>query len=89
MIEFYRRWQAGKSEIKALAEATQWLKNLTVQQLKEWYEAFRKKLPPDEGRIRPFLKAELHKIAKLEADRKLYEHPYYWAAFIITGKLGQ
>ncbi|NET57507.1 MAG: CHAT domain-containing protein [Symploca sp. SIO2E6] len=87
MIEFYRRWQAGTSEVQALTEATQWLKNLTAAQLKQWYQTFFDQLPREEGRIRPFLKNELYNIATMEPNSKPYEHPYYWAAFIITGKL--
>ncbi|NEP11137.1 MAG: CHAT domain-containing protein, partial [Symploca sp. SIO2C1] len=87
MIEFYRRWQAGKSEVQALAEATDWLKNRTVKKLSEWYQAFLKQLPPEKESIRPFIKHELRKLAKLEPNKKRYEHPYYWAAFIITGKI--
>ena len=86
MIEFYRRRQAGKSEAVALAEATQWLRHLTVQQLKEWYEAFLTKLPLDELRIRAFVETELYRLGRMEPDRKLYDRPYYWAAFTITGK---
>ncbi|NER98274.1 MAG: CHAT domain-containing protein, partial [Symploca sp. SIO1B1] len=87
MIEFYHRWQAGKSEVQALVEATQWLKNLTVAQLKQWYQNFRNQLPREEGKIRPFVKNELYNLATMEPNNKPYEHPYYWAAFIITGKL--
>jgi CHAT domain-containing protein len=86
MIEFYRRRQSGKTEAAALAEATQWLKKLTVQQLNDWYEAFLTQLPPDELRIRLFIETELHRLGKMEANKKLYDHPYYWAAFTITGK---
>jgi CHAT domain-containing protein len=86
MIEFYRRRQAGKSEVAALAEATQWLKELTVQQLKKWYEAFLIKLPLDELRISAFIETELYRLGRMKADKKLYNHPYYWAAFTITGK---
>jgi CHAT domain-containing protein len=86
MIEFYRRRQAGKSEAAALAEATQWLKELTVQQLKEWYEAFLIQLPPDELRIKAFIETEVYRLGRMEPDKKLYAHPYYWAAFTITGK---
>ncbi len=83
MIEFYRRRQSGKTEAAALAEATQWLKELTVQQLKEWYEAFLTQLPPE---ICIVVEDEVYKLGKMEPDKKLYNHPYYWAAFTITGK---
>ncbi len=86
MIDFYRRRRAGKSEAAALAEATQWLKELTVQQLKEWYEAFLIQLPPDELRIKAFIETEVYRLGRMEPDKKLYPHPYYWAAFTITGK---
>ena len=88
MIEFYRRWQAGIHKAKALAKTTHWLKNLTVNELKEWYKNLLSQLSPDEGKIRPFIKTELRKLNKIEQqDKKLYEHPYYWAAFIITGNI--
>ncbi|KAB8320584.1 CHAT domain-containing protein [Tolypothrix campylonemoides VB511288] len=86
MIEFYHRRQPDKSDAIALVEATEWLKELTVIKLKQWYEDFLNKLPDEESKIRPFLETEVDKISKMESDKKLYKHPYYWAAFIITGK---
>ncbi|NEP58395.1 MAG: hypothetical protein F6K31_15485 [Symploca sp. SIO2G7] len=65
----------GKSEVQALAEATDWLKNLTAAQLKQWYQTFFEQLPREEGRIRPFLKTELYNIATMEPNSKPYEHP--------------
>ncbi|WP_414586481.1 CHAT domain-containing protein [Scytonema sp. PCC 10023] len=86
MIEFYHRRQPDKSDAIALVEATEWLKELTVIKLKLWYEDFLNQLPDEESKIRPFLETEVDKISKMESDKKLYKHPYYWAAFIITGK---
>ncbi|NJL52187.1 MAG: CHAT domain-containing protein [Hydrococcus sp. SU_1_0] len=88
MIEFYRRWLAGTSKAKALAETTHWLRNLTVSELKEWYKNLLNQLSLNEGKIRPFIKTEIRKLNKIEQqDKKLYKHPYYWAAFIITGNI--
>lgn len=87
MIEFYRRWKAGIPKAKALAETTHWLRNLTVSELKEWYKDLLNQLSPDDKKIKPFIKTELRKLNKIEQDKKLYEHPYYWAAFIITGNI--
>jgi CHAT domain-containing protein len=86
MIEFYRRWQTGKSKAKALAEAADWLRSLRAGQLQEWYKALLSQMPPEDG-LRPFIKEELRRTGKIEKDKKLYEHPYYWAAFIITGNI--
>ncbi|MEH1845398.1 MAG: CHAT domain-containing protein [Nostoc sp.] len=37
MIQFYQLLQQGQSQAVALAEATQWLRNITNAQLAEWY----------------------------------------------------
>jgi len=87
MIEFYRRRQPDKLEATALAEATKWLKDLTVEELKKWYENLLNTLPADEFRIKAYLATEMYRTRKLAADEKLYNHPYYWAAFTIAGKL--
>ncbi|MBW4595471.1 MAG: tetratricopeptide repeat protein [Brasilonema angustatum HA4187-MV1] len=84
MIEFYRRWQAGASAVDALAQATTWLKNLTVRQLKDWYDDFLQKLPEEDSSV-SFIDTEIDELDTMEAEQKLYEHPYYWAAFTITG----
>jgi CHAT domain-containing protein/Flp pilus assembly protein TadD len=86
MIDFYKRRKQNKSEAKALAEAIHWLKELTVQQLKETYESLIQQLLPDELQINVFLETEVYRLGKMKADQKLYEHPYYWAAFTHTGK---
>jgi tetratricopeptide (TPR) repeat protein len=87
MIEFYRRRQPNKLEATALAEATKWLKELTVGELTKWYENLLNTLPVDEFRIKAYLATEMYRTRKVAADEKLYNHPYYWAAFTIAGKL--
>jgi CHAT domain-containing protein/Flp pilus assembly protein TadD len=87
MIEFYRRRQPNKLEATALAEATEWLKELTAGELKKWYENLLNTLPANEFRIKAYLATEMYRTRKLAADEKLYNHPYYWAAFRIAGKL--
>ncbi len=86
IIEFYRRLQIVQSVSKALTETTVWLRELTAAELTQWYKDLFKNLDPDHLKIKAYLATHLYRISKMPADRKLYSHPYYWAAFIITGK---
>jgi CHAT domain-containing protein len=86
MIEFYQFLQQGKSEAVALAKATQWLRNVTNAELAEWYAAQIARLPENERLIRRFLSRYLENIKSTgEPNHKPYNHPYFWAAFTITG----
>lgn len=86
IVEFYRRLQPDKSPVIALAEATLWLKELTAGELTKWYEDILNNLHPEEVRIRAYLATQLYRTSKMASDKKLYNHPYYWAAFTIAGK---
>ena len=86
MIEFYRRLQPNKSAVTALAEATRWLKELTAGELTKWYEDILNNLHPEELRIQTYLATQLYRNSKMASDKNLYNHPYYWAGFTITGK---
>ncbi|MCC5660225.1 tetratricopeptide repeat protein [Nostoc sp. XA010] len=86
MIEFYRRLQPNKSAVTALAEATRWLKELTAGELTKWYEDILNNLHPEEVRIQTYLATQLYRNSKMASEKNLYNHPYYWAAFTITGK---
>ncbi|MDB9374214.1 CHAT domain-containing protein [Nodularia sphaerocarpa] len=85
MIEFYRRLQLNKSPVIALAEATAWLKELTALELTKWYEDLLNNLDPDELKIKAYLATYLYRSSKMVPDKKLYSHPYYWAAYTIKG----
>jgi CHAT domain-containing protein/Flp pilus assembly protein TadD len=87
MIEFYRRRQPNKLEATALAEATKWLKELTVGELNKWYENLLSTLPAEEFRFKAYLATEMYRTRKVAANEKLYNQPYYWAAFTIAGKV--
>ncbi|MBE9033840.1 CHAT domain-containing protein [aff. Roholtiella sp. LEGE 12411] len=86
IIEFYRRLQPKKSAVTALDEATIWLKELTAGELTKWYEDLLDNLQVEELRIKAYLATQLYRSSKMVSDKKLYNHPYYWAAFTITGK---
>ncbi len=89
MIEFYRRIKQKKSATTALTEAITWLQNLTADELTKWYENLLNELPPEGLRIRAHLATELYRSSQMPADKKVYNHPYYWAGFKVSGNLSE
>ncbi|MDZ8053697.1 MAG: CHAT domain-containing protein [Aulosira sp. ZfuVER01] len=90
MIYFYWQIKKGKSPVIALNRAAKWLRNLTFRKLERIYRVIFAKLPSDETVIRPFIRRKLNQISAMEVSskkQKRFEHPYYWAGFIITGGL--
>ncbi|MEH1964180.1 MAG: CHAT domain-containing protein [Nostoc sp.] len=89
MIYFYWQIKKGKSPAVALKKATKWLRNLIFSQLERIYQVILAKLPSDETTLRPFIRKKLYQISQMELAQKKhkdFQHPYYWAAFTITGR---
>ncbi|MBR8839852.1 MAG: tetratricopeptide repeat protein [Stigonema ocellatum SAG 48.90 = DSM 106950] len=86
MIEFYRQIQQTQSAASALLTATEWLREVTASELKKWYVDLLHEMPQEGLRIRTHLATELYRISKMPPDKKLYNHPYYWAGFTIAGR---
>ncbi|WP_293125504.1 tetratricopeptide repeat protein [Microcoleus sp. bin38.metabat.b11b12b14.051] len=92
MIDFYRRWQEDGDELPvALANSQKWLQSATRQDLKAWYQREIDKisensseLSEDEVILIDSLETDRLALATIELDRP-YQHPYYWAAFTVTG----
>lgn len=85
IIEFYRRLLFHESPVTALAEVTTWLRDITVGELITWYEDLLTNLHSDEVKLRNYVMMEVDKYRQLSPHKQPYQHPYYWAAFIITG----
>ncbi|BCL34116.1 tetratricopeptide repeat protein [Nostoc sp. MS1] len=84
MMRFYQLLQQGKSAAVALVETIQWLRNLTNAELAEWYADEINNLP--EGALRRFWLRRLENLKNQQKPgNQLYNHPYFWAAFTITG----
>jgi CHAT domain-containing protein len=92
MIYFYRHWrEVGESEPVALRNAQKWLREATREDLAAWYQgeidnisANNPELSEVEVSLRRFFKSNRQELDTIKLDRP-YQHPYYWAAFTITG----
>ncbi|MFM2063680.1 MAG: hypothetical protein RLZZ507_3351 [Cyanobacteriota bacterium] len=85
IIEFYRRLLVHQSPVMALSEATNWLRDITVAELITWYEDLLSNLHSEDLRLRNYVTMQIDNMRKLSPQQQPYHHPYYWAAFIITG----
>jgi len=92
IIYFYQLWKQGIQPPEALQQAKDWLRELTNGKLGEWYAG---ELLPLLRNAEFDNKVEILFSCGIDAsilqenlatiDEKPYEHPYYWAAFNITG----
>jgi CHAT domain-containing protein len=82
MIEFHRRYVAGESADVALAAAKHWLRNITKEDLINWYQ--QKIADPKNYRLQPWLLDHLDTMSE-STESHPYHHPYHWSAFTITG----
>lgn len=82
VIYFYQQLQAGHPEAAALAIAQKWLRDATREDLAAWCQAEIDKQPS--ATIQRFFKSSRNAINTIELNQP-YQHPYYWAAFILTG----
>lgn len=93
LIQFYQYLKRGNTPALALKQAQQWLRNVTYTKLAQWYQDLAAQFTQSgDHTIQTFLNREAAILQKKSANINSqsqcpYEHPYYWAAFTITGIL--
>ena len=98
MVHFYERLKAGDTKVEALQKAQLHVKNLTARQAKAYYGHKLKQLSSEEDSqryaqtknniqsvYRKVLAAEEAEGHPVGLDYPIFQHPFYWAPFILVG----
>lgn len=98
MVHFYERLKAGDTKVEALQKAQLRVKDLTARQAKAYYENKLKQLLPEADGHRytqtmksvrsvyeKVLAAEETEGHPIGLDYPIFQHPFYWAPFILVG----
>lgn len=90
MIRFYQELQQNRCPARALQQAQTWLRSLTEAKLVEWLLALLPCVESEPG-VYEYLSKYAGTIQKnpsrMGSPEIPYAHPYYWAAFILTGSV--
>jgi CHAT domain-containing protein len=84
ILQFYHQLRQGISIPQAFQHSQTWLRTITVRTLMQEHTTLLDNLSGDR-QLRAFLKTELAYLSTMEPDHSPYAHPYYWAAFTLTG----
>jgi tetratricopeptide (TPR) repeat protein len=84
MLQFYDYLQKEFPAPLALKEAQRWLRDAECATLTECLEDWLARPLPDKPTIRSFLKTEIRRLQRTK-QKHPFQHPYYWAAFTLTG----
>ncbi|MBZ8182103.1 CHAT domain-containing protein [Oscillatoria salina] len=91
IIEFYRQLRTGKTPPVALKQAQNWLRSVTYRDLAKWYRELAADVAATNEDCQEDLEADAAIIeqdsAKMEANLPPYRSAYFWAGFVLTGKV--
>ncbi|NJL22310.1 MAG: CHAT domain-containing protein [Leptolyngbyaceae cyanobacterium SM1_3_5] len=87
MIEFYRARRSGKSDAIVLTETIRWFRSLEQPKFEQWCQDCLKDLATLPPKRQSELKRmfEIHIGWQWDTIREDVQHPYAWAAFILSG----
>jgi CHAT domain-containing protein len=85
MEYFYRRWREDKAPpVHALRDAQRWLRDTTNREKAEYFKRYSPELSgtrmPEATALDFFTQ-----VMSRDLDRRDFAHPFWWAAFYLTG----
>jgi CHAT domain-containing protein len=88
IVHFYQQLLQNQSPAIALHNAQQWLKSVTTNGLIQWIEQLSQ--DPNLGyhwqkELRQEIQTLKERKGKLDTEQP-FAHPFYWAAFALTGR---
>ncbi|WP_369792195.1 CHAT domain-containing protein [Tolypothrix sp. PCC 7601] len=88
-IEFYRQCDRDTAPAAALKRTQRWLCGVTYGEIARWYEERAEEMGEYNFICAEELRDEAdmirHDLDKINTQIPPFEHPYYWASFIVTG----
>ena len=84
IVKFYQHLEAGQSPPMALKLAQLWLKTATCKQLVEWLDQVIPQLVQYKS-LQLVLQDQRDLLDRMENNEPPYSHPYYGAAFTMSG----